>query len=161
MALNRAACEAALGRKLAEFAALVEAEKTVLDVRGLACLEHVPSSPGVSWVETTMPVFELQSAIVRRGRKKIPEDARLIRQQDSGFYVVCSGSWDNLQAHLRRQLFCRENPAATRLGCVVDRPPFAGYRWRVSFTVIEDHVLRDVMDLWWRFHVGWPLFCYH
>lgn len=70
-----------------------------IQVLSRSCIdEHVPSAPGVYWIQTTMPMEEIQAAISqvtgkeKRSRKKPPKGTRLIEQNGNSQYVVYSGT---------------------------------------------------------------------
>lgn len=73
-------------------------DRRPINVFSQSCIdEHVPSAPGVYWIETTMPLEEVQSAIFqvigkeKRSRKRPSEGTNLIEQGGRSQYVVYSG----------------------------------------------------------------------
>lgn len=144
----------------------VDAEKTVVEVTSTSCIDsNVPDSPGVYWIETTMPVGEMQLAItdVLGKKKKIranpPKGARLIEQQGSNWYVAYSGTEENLKKRLKQHLFNQGHAKTVKLGCVIDEEPFSRFKWRLAFAQIESYEIRYAVEAWWRLNKGWPIFC--
>jgi hypothetical protein len=142
------------------------ARRTTIAVKSLSCLESkIPKRPGVYWIETDMPVERLQDAIkdatgkARRTRKKAPKGTKLLLQNGAVHYVAYSGTEKDLQVRLSQHLFNLGNTGTVKLGCLVDQSPFNQYEWKVSFTVIEQYVLRYAVEAWWRLELGWPVFC--
>lgn len=144
----------------------VHERKTLIPVVGRDCIDKdVPNKPGVYWIETTMPAEEMRQAIsvVRKKQKKFrttrPPGAPIIVQNENQFYVAYSGTEEDLRKRLRQHLFDEGNQGTERLGCEIDKPPFAKYKWRVAFARIDSYELRYAVEAWWRINVGWPLFC--
>lgn len=142
------------------------ARRTTVSIRNLSCLESkVPRQPGVYWIETNMPVEQLQDAIkevtgkYRRLRQKAPKGTKLLIQNGTAPYVAYSGTEGDLQTRLSQHLFNRGNERTVKLGCLIDQSPFNEYEWRASFTIIEQYVLRYAVEAWWRLELGWPVFC--
>lgn len=155
-----------LKRLLNEYGQTINAEKTVVDVNSTNCIDaNVPTSPGVYWIETTMPVNEMQTAISKvldkkkRIRKSPPQGTILIEQQKTDFYVAYSGTEDDLRKRLKQHLFNQGHPGTVKLGCVVNDAPFSHYKWRVGFAVIDNYEFRYAVEAWWRLNIGWPPFC--
>lgn len=153
-------------QSIGAFGRVAYARRTSLSVRSWACLETgVPKEAGVYWVETNMPVARLQEGIhqvtgkERRVRKSAPKGTILLHQECNELYVAYSGTEGDLQTRLGQHLFNRGNAGTVKLGCIVDQEPFTKHDWRVSFTVIEDYVVRYAVEAWWRLEVGWPVFC--
>ncbi|VFB09262.1 Uncharacterised protein [Aeromonas salmonicida] len=144
----------------------VEDTKTIIDVTSTSCIDsNVNASPGVYWIETTMPVDKLQCAIsdVLGKPKKIrashPQGSKLIEQKDSEYYVVYSGTEENLNKRLKQHLFNQGHTETVKLGCVIDDKPFSDYKWRVSFSFIDSYEIRYAVEACWRLNKGWPKFC--
>lgn len=144
----------------------VDAEKTVVEVNGEACIDSsVPDSAGVYWIETTMPVGEMRGAITKvlgkekKARSKPPKDTSLIEQQGTDWYVVYSGTEKNLRKRLKQHLLNQGGPKTAKLGCVIDAEPFSRFQWRVGFFLIESYEIRYAVEAWWRLNKGWPVFC--
>ncbi len=151
---------------LSEYGQEVEKTKTTVDVTGTSCLDKgTPSSPGVYWIETTMPIEEMRKAISevlgkeRRLRKKPPKGTKLIKQNGTDFYVVYSGTEDDINKRLKQHLFNQGHTDTVKLGCVIDEEPFSQYKWRICFTTIDSYEFRYAVEAWWRLNVGWPAFC--
>jgi len=155
-----------LKRLLDEYGHDVERGKTIVDVVGTPCLDKgTPSSPGVYWIETTMPIEEMRRAISevlgkeRRLRKKPPTGTKLIQQKGTDFYVVYSGTEEDINKRLKQHLFNQGHADTVKLGCVIDEEPFTKYKWRISFATIDSYEFRYAVEAWWRRNVGWPAFC--
>jgi len=155
-----------LKRLLNEYGQTVNAQKTVVDVHSSNCIDtNVPASPGVYWIETTMPVNKMQTAISevldkeKRIRKIPPRGTKIIEQQKSGYYVAYSGTEDDLRKRLMQHLFNQGNAGTAKLGCVIDEAPFSQYKWRISYAEIDSYEFRYAVEAWWRHNIGWPPFC--
>lgn len=155
-----------LNKLLNEYGQAVNSQKTVIDVISTNCIDsNVPASPGVYWIETTMPVDEMQTAISevldkkKRIRKTPPRGTKLIVQQKSDYYFAYSGTEDDLRKRLKQHLFNQGHADTVKLGCVIDEIPFSQYKWRVGFAVIDSYVFRYAVEAWWRLNIGWPPFC--
>jgi len=156
----------ALKALLHQYGQKVDAEKTVIGVNSTACIDsNVPASPGVYWIETTMPVGEMQSAIadvlgkVKKVRATSPRGASLIEQEGEGLYVAYSGTEEDLRKRLKQHLFKQGHAKTVKLGCVIDEEPFSQYQWRVGFAAIDSYEIRYAVEAWWRLNKGWPKFC--
>lgn len=57
---------------LDQYGRSVDANRTNLDVKSMSCIDdHVPAKPGVYWIETTMPLEAMRTAISEvLGRQK-------------------------------------------------------------------------------------------
>ena len=135
-------------------------------VHSTSCIDtYVPDSPGVYWIETTMPVEEMRIAISnvigknKRIRKTPPKSAALIRQNASDYYVAYSGTEDDIRKRLKQHLFNEGHANTIKLGCVIDEEPFSNYQWRIGFAEIDSYEFRYAVEAWWRLNVGWPPFC--
>lgn len=155
-----------LKKLLHEYGHTINAQRTVIDVHSLNCIDaNVPKSPGVYWIETTMPVDEMQGAISivleknKKTRKKAPFGTSILKQQCSDFYVAYSGTKADLRDRLRQHLFNVGNSETVKLGCIINQHPFSKYQWRVSFAVIDSYEFRYAVESWWRLNIGWPPFC--
>jgi hypothetical protein len=144
----------------------IDAEKVVIEVHSTACIDSgVPALPGVYWIETTMPAEEIQNAITevlgkeKKTRTNPPCGTNLIEQQSSGWYVVYSGTEEDLRKRLKQHLFNQGHVNTVKLGCVIDEEPFSKYQWRVSFVHIDSYEIRYAVEAWWRLNKGWPMFC--
>lgn len=145
----------------------VDAEKRIIEVTSAACIESAVSDlAGVYWIETTMPVSEMQRAIAnvlgqeeKRVRAKAPKGTSLIEQQGAGWYVAYSGTEENVRKRLKQHLFNQGSPKTAKLGCVIDAEPFSRFQWRVGFFLIESYEIRYAVEAWWRLNKGWPVFC--
>lgn len=152
---------------LNEIGKCVWASKTTLVIHYVKDItKHVPQSPGVYWLETTMPLEKLQNAAARtlkiekkRVRRKQPPGAAIIKQVNADWYVVYSGTDDNLQKRLKEHLLNQGHEDTGKLGCIFNRKPFSRYGWRVSFAIIEPLDVRYSIEVWWRYRIGWPPFC--
>ena len=156
----------ALKALLNRYGQKVDAEKTVVRVTSTACIDsNVPGSPGVYWIETTMPVGEMQAAIsdVLGKEKKVratpPLGARLIEQEGAGLYVAYSGTEEDLRKRLKQHLFNQGHAKTVKLGCVIDEEPFSQHQWCVGFAAIDSYEIRYAVEAWWRLNKGWPKFC--
>lgn len=156
----------ALKALLNQYGQKVDAEKAVFEVTSTACIDsNVPASPGVYWIETTMPVEEMKSAIsdVLGKEKKIraspPRGASLIEQEGDDLYVAYSGTEEDLRKRLKQHLFNQGHAKTVKLGCVIDEEPFSQYQWRVGFATIDSYEIRYAVEAWWRLNKGWPKFC--
>ncbi|MFM0353339.1 hypothetical protein PQR12_07645 [Paraburkholderia nemoris] len=159
-----------LGEQTAEsvaaFGKAAYERRTIVSVRTWNCIEtQVLRQPGVYWIETDMPVGKLQRAISevtnknRKVRKNAPKGTKLLQQKGTDRYIAYSGTELNLQKRLGQHLFNHGNAETQKLACLIDEPPFNGYKWQVSFTVIKQDVLRYAVESWWRLEHGWPVFC--
>lgn len=140
----------------------VDAEKSVVEVNSEACIDtSVPDSAGVYWIETTMPVSEMQRAISKgkRIRSRPPKGTSLIEQYGTDWYVVYSGTEENVRKRLKQHLFNQGSSKTAKLGCVLDKEPFSRFQWRVGFFLIESYEIRYAVEAWWRLNKGWPVFC--
>lgn len=144
----------------------VDAGKSVIEVTSTACIDSiVPNSPGVYWIETTMPVGEMQRAIAevlgkeKKIRAKPPKGTSLIEQQGTSWYVAYSGTEEDLRKRLKQHLFNQGHAKTIKLGCVIDEEPFSRFQWRVGFAPIESYEIRYAVEAWWRLNKGWPVFC--
>lgn len=156
----------ALKAHLHRYGERMYAERVSVSVTTAACIDSwVPASSGVYWIETTMPVAEMKSAIskILAKEKKVrmnpPGGTTLIEQQDSGFYVAYSGTEEDMRKRLKQHLFNEGHAKTAKLGCVIDKEPFLHYQWRVSFASIESYEIRYAVEAWWRLNKGWPRFC--
>ena len=155
-----------LKRLLKAYGQEVHKTKKVVDVIGTSCIDkYTPSSSGVYWIETTMPIEEMREAISevlgkeKRLRKKPPKGTKLIEQNGTELYVAYSGTEDDIKKRLKQHLFNQGHADTVKLGCVIDEEPFSKYKWRISFTEIDSYELRYAVEAWWRLNVGWPAFC--
>lgn len=155
-----------LKKLLSEYGWNINAVKTVIEIISPSCINtNVPNSPGVYWIETTMPVDQMQTAISvvlgkkKRTRKSPPQGTALIEQRNSDYYVAYSGTEDDLRKRLKQHLFNQGNGQTVKLGCVINAPPFSQYKWRIGFAVIDSYEFRYAVEAWWRLNVGWPPFC--
>lgn len=137
-----------------------------INVLSRSCIdEHVPAAPGVYWIETTMPVEEIKTAISqvtgkeKRSRKKPPEGTRLIEQNGNSQYVVYSGTEGDLKKRLKQHLFNDGHSDTAKLGCVLSSKPFSDYEWSVWFREIASYEIRYAVEAWWRLNCGWPPLC--
>lgn len=151
---------------LNEYGSAINAQRTVVEVYSSNCIDvSVPASPGVYWIETTMPVNEMQSAISevlekkKRVRKTPPRGTKIVEQQQSDFYVVYSGTKSDLRQRLKQHLFNQGHADTVKLGCIINEPPFSQHQWRISFAVIDSYEFRYAVEAWWRHNIGWPPFC--
>ena len=156
----------ALKARLNQYGQKVDAEKTVIRATSIGCIDsNVPATPGVYWIETNMPVEEMQSAISdvlgkeRKVRATPPRGASLIEQKGDGLYVAYSGTEVDLRKRLKQHLFNQGHAKTVKLGCVIDQEPFSQYQWCVGFTVIDSYEIRYAVEAWWRLNKGWPKFC--
>lgn len=140
--------------------------RTSIDVSGTSSIDqHVPTSSGVYWVETTMPAEEMRRAISevlgkeKRVRKHPPNGTTMIKQTSDDFYIVYSGTEENMNKRLKQHLFNQGHAETVKLGCIIDDEPFSNYSWRVSFHKIESYEIRYAVEAWWRLKYGWPTFC--
>ena len=155
-----------LKKLLHQYGQKVDAEKITIEVTNIACIDSsVPASPGVYWIETTMPVEKMKCAIseVLGKKKKIrvrpPRGTSIIEQQNSDWYVAYSGTDEDLRKRLKQHLFNQGHAKTVKLGCIIDKEPFSSFQWRVSFARIESHEIRYAIETWWRLNKGWPIFC--
>ena len=144
----------------------MEQERTTFEVSTTDDINSLaPSSPGIYWIETTMPMKKLASAISavtgkqRKTRKTKPDGAGLIEQNGDAFYVAYSGTEDNIRKRLRQHLFNEGSASTVKLGCVISQSPFSDFKWRVGFLEIESYEIRYALEAWWRLKIGWPAFC--
>lgn len=151
---------------LSEYVEEVESNKKVIEVTSVACIDsNIPDSSGVYWIETTMPVDKLQNAISvvlgkkKKVRVKPPQGASLIEQDNNEFYVVYSGTEEDLRKRLKQHLFNKGHVKTVKLGCVIDKKPFSKYQWRVGVVAIDSYEIRYAVEAWWRLNKGWPQFC--
>ncbi|MEH8174109.1 hypothetical protein [Aeromonas veronii] len=151
---------------LHRFGQKVDAEKNVVAVTSTASIDsNVPDMPGVYWIETTMPVGEMQSAISdvlgkeKKTRANPPKGTSLIEQQGSNWYVAYSGTEEDLRKRLKQHLFNQGHAKTVKLGCVIDEEPFSRFQWRVGYALIESYEIRYAVEAWWRLNKGWPIFC--
>jgi hypothetical protein len=150
---------------LDEYGQEVTQTPTIVEITGAACLGAVPTLPGVYWIETTMPVEKMRIAISevlgrdRVIRKKTPKGTTRIDQNGDDFYVVYSGTEENINRRLKQHLFNQGHANTVKLSCVIDDEPFSNYKWRVKFKEIDNYEIRYAVEAWWRFKFGWPAFC--
>ena len=143
-----------------------ERRKNTISVTSKSCLDkNVPSAPGVYWIETTMPAEDMQKTICqvtsreKKLRDKPPEGTSFIIQKNQSFYVVYSGTEIDMKKRLKQHLFNEGGKRVNRLGCMIDRPQFSCYKWRVGYRKICRDELRYAIEIWWRRKFGWPIFC--
>lgn len=155
-----------LKKLLNEYGHSINDQRMVIDVHSLNCIDaSVPTSPGVYWIETTMPVNDMQEAISKilnrkKGtRKTPPAGTNLVKQQNSDYYVAYSGTKADLRNRLKQHLFYLGHVDTVKLGCIINEAPFSQYHWRISFAVIDSYELRYAVESWWRHNIGWPPFC--
>lgn len=155
-----------LKKLLHEYGQTINTQRTVVDVYSSNCIDaSVPSSPGVYWIETTMPINEMQDAISdvlgkeKRIRKKPPQGTKIIEQQNLDYYAVYSGTEDDLRKRLKQHLFNHGHADTVKLGCIINETPFSKYKWRIKFAVIDSYEFRYAVETWWRHNIGWPPFC--
>ena len=151
---------------LAKFGEEVHLSKQSIPVINTTCIDEiVPSSPGVYWIETTMPAAEMRDAISevtgknKRIRKNPPKGTTLIEQVDSQSYVVYSGTEEDINKQLKQHLFNMGHVDTVKLGCVINESPFCDYEWKVGLKSIDSYELRYAVEAWWRLNKGWPKFC--
>lgn len=137
-----------------------------VDVNSTTCIDtNVPNTPGVYWIETTMPIEEMRIAITevigknKRTRKNPPKGTRLIQHDPSEYYVAYSGTEDDMRKRLKQHLFNEGHVGTTKLGCVIDNEPFSNYKWRIGYSEIDSYEFRYAIEAWWRLNQGWPPFC--
>ena len=140
--------------------------KNTISVTSKSCLDrHVPSAPGVYWIETTMPAEDMQRAIYqvtnkeRKLRQDPPEGISSIKQKNHSLYVVYSGTEKDMKKRLKQHLFNEGGRGVNRLGCIIDNPQFSCYKWHVGYRTICRDELRYAIEIWWRRKFGWPVFC--
>lgn len=155
-----------LKKLLSEYGELIESSRSRISVKSTACIDkEIPSTSGVYWIETNMPVEELRLAITevvgkeKKLRKTPPKGTKLISQKSSEMYVVYSGTEDDLKKRLKQHLFNQGHADTVKLGCVIDEEPFSTYTWHVSIAEIPSYELRYAIEAWWRLNKGWPVFC--
>ena len=148
-----------LGEKL-------EQGRAAIKVVSVDCINSIaPSKSGIYWIETTMPRDKMASAISAITAKKCdprktkPRGVGFIEQRGDSFYVVYSGTQDNIRKRLRQHLFNEGSTNTVKLGCVISQAPFSDFEWRVGFVEIESYELRYALEAWWRLKIGWPVFC--
>lgn len=144
----------------------MERKKIALDVSSVDDVNSLaPSGPGIYWIETTMPKDTLASAIYaltgkkRETRKTKPDGVGLIEQNGDAFYVVYSGTEDNIRKRLRQHLFNESSSTIVKLGCAITQAPFSDFKWRIAVFEIESYEIRYALEAWWRLNIGWPAFC--
>lgn len=144
----------------------MERERNAYEVSSVDGINSLaPTSSGIYWIETTMPKEKLASAISkvagreRMTRKTKPDGVGLIEQTGDAFYVVYSGTEDNIRKRLRQHLFNEGSSSTVRLGCVISQEPFSAFRWRIGFIEIKSYEIRYALEAWWRLKIGWPVFC--
>lgn len=144
----------------------MDVKKKVVEVNSTACIDlNIPASQGVYWIETTMPVGKMQSAISevfgkkKKIKEKPPRGTSLIEQQGDDFYVAYLGTEENMKKRLKQHLFNQGHSKTIKLGCIIDKEPFSQYKWRVNFVSIESYEIRYAVEMWWRLNKGWPKFC--
>ena len=144
----------------------MERKKIALDVSSVDDVNSLaPSGPGIYWIETTMPKDTLASAISaltgkkRETRKTKPDGVGLIEQNGDAFYVVYSGTEDNIRKRLRQHLFNESSSTIVKLGCAITQAPFSDFKWRIAVFEIESYEIRYALEAWWRLNIGWPAFC--
>lgn len=158
--------ESQLVALLNQFGNEVNNEKGSIPVTGESCIDdNVPASPGVYWIETTMPVDKMQDAISevigkrKQIRKKAPKGTSIITQENDSLYVAYSGTEGNMRSRLKQHLFNIGNVDTVKLGCKINESPFKEYTWHVGFKQIDSYELRYAIEAWWRLNIGWPVFC--
>lgn len=151
---------------LEEYGTKIVTARAVADVKSTACIDkHVPSVPGVYWIETTMPMEEMRAAISevlgrnKRLRKSPPRGTSRISQSGDELYVVYSGTEDDINRRLKQHLFNQGHADTVKLGCVISEEPFSHYKWRVRFHEVDSYIFRYAVEAWWRSKYGWPAFC--
>ena len=126
---------------------------------------NVQSVPGVYWIETTMPIDIMQKSIEevikkpKRIRVNPPKNSIIIKQNNDSFYIVYSGTEQNINSRLKAHLFNMGHKGTGKLGCIINTYPFNEYQWQVKFKQIDDITLRYAVESWWRLNIGWPSFC--
>ncbi|EID4334150.1 TPA: hypothetical protein ACMDO2_004473 [Vibrio parahaemolyticus] len=154
-----------LSRALDEFGEEIESTKQRIQVIAPDCLDNVPTGQGVYWIETTMPIIELQRAIsaLHNKQKKLrvnpPVGATLIVQDEKNPVIIYSGTEGNIQNRLKQHLFYHGSKKTVKLGCIINQSPFCNYDWFVSFAEVDSYELRYAVESWWRLNKGWPQFC--
>lgn len=155
-----------LKKLLHSYGEKINAEKTVIPVTSTACIDNnVPASPGVYWIETTMPVEQMRKAISdvlgkeKRIRKTPPSGTDFVVQKDDDWYVAYSGTEEDIRKRLKQHLFNQGHADTVKLGCLIDEDPFSDYQWRIGFAEIDSYELRYAIEAWWRLNIGWPIFC--
>ncbi len=157
---------ATLGRSLDHVGNRIDDTRRFFEMTSVDSLKDIPESAGVYWIETAMPLDALRDAIhqatgkERKERKSLRGGTGFIQQIDNGLYVVYLGSDDNIRRRLGQHLFGKGSTGTGKLGVIINEDPFAGYTWRVSYTLVEDYVLRHALEEWWRQNIGWPPLCY-
>ncbi|RLA82887.1 MAG: hypothetical protein DRG78_05915 [Epsilonproteobacteria bacterium] len=131
----------------------------------LSINENVESVSGVYWIETTMPINIMKESIEKiiekpkRIRVNPPINTTIIKQNNNSFYVVYSGTEQNINSRLKAHLFNMGHKGTGKLGCIINTVPFNKYQWQIKFKQIDDITLRYAVESWWRLNIGWPSFC--
>ncbi|WP_192036263.1 hypothetical protein [Halomonas sp. YLGW01] len=156
----------ALKALLHQYGNKVDAKKALIEVTSTECIDaNVPDYPGVYWVETTMPVEDMKSAISnvlgkeKKVRRTPPPGVSIIEQEGDSLYVAYSGTEEDWRKRLKQHLFNQGHAKTVKLCCVIDEKPFSQYRWRVGFAAIDSYEIRYAVEAWWRLNKGWPKFC--
>ncbi|HGF3738169.1 TPA: hypothetical protein ACF39K_001995 [Vibrio parahaemolyticus] len=143
----------------------IEHARKAFPVNSIECLDSVPDSQGVYWIETTMPISKVREAISELNGKeknlrvKPPIGTSLITQVEAEPIVIYSGTENNLNSRLKQHLFNLGSKKTAKLGCIISQPPFDSYEWFVSYAEIDSYELRYAVEAWWRLNMGWPQFC--
>lgn len=89
-----------------------------------------------------------------------PEDTRIIKQKDmSNSYIIYNGTEGNLRRRIGQHLFNQGHEKTGKLGLVISNEPYNNYEWLIYWLEIDNVPLRNAIEIWWRYNIGWPVFC--
>jgi len=144
------------GNKIEQFRS-----KNMMIIKNEAELEKIPTSGGCYWIATAMPIDKFDSEkFEKKMRLNTPMRTKIIKQDlDDKYYIIYNGTEGNLRKRIGQHLFNQGHEKTGKLGLVIDQDPYNKYEWYIYWYEIDDVILRNAMEIWWRYRIGWPVFC--
>lgn len=144
----------------------VDENKKRIAVKSKKDISVIPATPGCYWIETTMPKDEIIIYVNKatnkniKTRKRTPSSTNLIKQQNNGPYIVYNGTHGNIHGRINEHLFNGGHKNTGKLGFdISEHPLHKKYELAIYYFEISDPILRDTIEKWWRYKIGWPQFC--
>ncbi len=99
--------------------------------------------------------------IKEKNRVNVPKGTKtsIIAQDLQKPYIIYNGTQANLNVRLRQHLFNESNEKTGKLGIKIDTGKLKKFKWYVFYWEIDDIVMRNAIETWWRINIGWPPFC--
>lgn len=143
----------------------VDGNKKSVEVKTINDLDNIPTKPGCYWIETTMTINEIITNVKKatekniKIRKSTPQSTSLITQNGNQPYIIYNGTHGNINGRIKEHLCNGGHPDTGKLGFDITTNPFNDHKLIVHYFEIDDPVLRDTIEKWWRYNIGWPPFC--